>query len=209
MKSSVKVFLFFALTLTFGCQSLKPSEPREAIRMEKTAVEGWRVPTEKHKNYLVEPLPYPPMEKVWRQLEEKLGTKLINRGESHVTILTPPEFNAIKNFVSIDEVNKIAEAHRSSPPPIEPICLGRGEAKLEGDKLEQTYFVVLNAPGLLTIRREIQALLASRGGAPELFDAEKFYPHATVGFTKADLHESQGVIKDRRSCLFDLEVFAP
>lgn len=208
----MKSTLLLIFVLLAGCQSLRtpaPLAPAAPLRIEAAALNGEGQPFEKHKNYLAKPLPYAPMAKVLKQLEEKIGQTLITRGESHVTILTPPEFDKIKKVVTIDEVNAIADRHQLLVSQLEPVCLGRGEAPLGKDKLEQTYFIVLNAPELLSIREEIRHLVVSRGSAPELFEAEKFYPHITVGFTKADLHESQGVIKDRRSCLFDLEVLAP
>lgn len=59
----------------------------------------------------------------------------------------------------------------------------------------------VNSPDLVAIRKEIQELYVSRGGDGRLFEANHYYPHITVGFSKQDLHEADGVIKDKNSCI--------
>lgn len=199
------IALLSILTL-FGCSTLPPQTPKPII-MTSNVLNGTQKAFEKHKNYLAMDLPFAPMKRVFEQVESRAGLKLQNRGESHVTVLTPPEFDAIKSKVTIEDINRIAEKSRLQRAHLEALCVGRGEATLDGQP-EQTFFIVLTAPELVSVRREIQQLFVKRGGNAQLFDAEKFYPHITVGFSKVDLHEQQGVIKDRRACAFDVEVLA-
>ncbi len=134
------------------------------------------------------------------------GDRLITRGEAHVTVLTPPELEAVEKFVSIEDVERIALEESIQASDLTPVCLGRGEAILDRRKRERTYFIVVRSKNLLVIRRRIEALHIERGGERGVFQATKFYPHITVGFTKSDLHESHGVVKDERSCIFEVSL---
>ena len=113
------------------------------------------------------------------------GVKLLSRGEAHLTLLTPPEFQRL----SESERQKLLVELQGldwSKPQIKLLCLGRGEVPLNG-KPESAYFVVAEAPGIQKIR--------------EKFGLKVFYPHVTVGFTRRDLHFEDGVIKDRSTCI--------
>lgn len=72
--------------------------------------------------------------------------------------------------------------------------------------METTFFIVVNSVDLINIRTVIQLLFIQKGGLPNQFDANNFYPHITVGFTKMDLHDSNGVIKDSRSCVQKIDL---
>lgn len=150
--------------------------------------------------YLSLSLSYEPFKKLREQVEKvlteesKTKIELKNRGEAHVTVVTPPEFtDSLAAQLSIEKVHEMAEALKmQESTALEPICVGRGEAKIDG-KLEYTYFLVVKAPKLLEVRKSLQE--KAKG-----FDADHFYPHVTLGFTKQDLHEQQGVIKNEKSC---------
>ncbi len=163
-----------------------------------------------HLNYLAMTLPFAPFRDVYDQLNERRDVgKLISRGEAHVTVLTPPEFDLLKAHVSMAEINQIALDMKIQATELKPICLGEGRAVVEGVQ-QSTYFIVVQAEGLFKIRRAIADLYALRdkraGLNPELvFHADHFYPHVTIGFTRLDLFEQQGVIKDDRSCVDALD----
>jgi hypothetical protein len=75
--------------------------------------------------------------------------------------------------------------------------LGRGQKNEDF-----TYFLVVkrNENAVIwKLRQAIQSQLPKE--KQDLFDPNHFYPHVTVGFTQGDLHEKDGVIKDRRACL--------
>lgn len=150
--------------------------------------------------YLSMEIRYLPIQTLLRELETNVGS-LKNRGEAHITVITPVEYdNALGGFVTIQEINRMAVAMRIQQTEFVPVCVGSGTAELRG-KSEKTYFIVVKSEELLKIRRSVKELFVNRGGDPRAFDAEKFYPHITLGFTEEDLHESQGVIKNQEACL--------
>ena len=86
---------------------------------------------------------------------------------------------------------------------IRPVCIGRGEALVDG-KPEETYYVVVNVPVLLRVRHALHSAFMKARGNPIDFRPNHFYPHITLGFTKQDLYEQNGVIKNSDSCLYPL-----
>ena len=220
-----KYFLLLTLFVLAGCQHPSTNdEPQVGAPLTVSAAgfDGRSVLFIPQKNYVAMPLPFAPFSDLHRHLiarvetEQGLNSKLISRGEAHVTVLTPPEFDQLKSLISIDEINSIANALDIQNSKITPVCLGRGDAVVEG-KHEQTYYVVVEAPKLLEIRRTIAETFVKRGGSLDIsaasspasshaaFDAENFYPHVTVGFTKRDLFDQDGVIKSKKSCVYSLD----
>lgn len=153
-------------------------------------------------NYLALPTPYGPVQELFVELSERVGLKLITRGEAHVTVLTPPEYGTIKSALSMKEIERIAEKMSIDETTLEPVCLGRGRVQ-QGSSELSTYFIVVKSPRLEKIRLAIDEAAKSPNGG---FEPTRFFPHITVGFTKRDLHESDGVLKGENSCLFPIEV---
>ncbi|MBH47747.1 MAG: hypothetical protein CME71_06215 [Halobacteriovorax sp.] len=154
-------------------------------------------------SYLSMDIPYEPVSKLFKFLEVKTGLSLTSRGEAHITVITPIEyFDVLKDKISIEEINLIAKEIQTSKFKI--LCLGQGAKELDG-KLEQTFYLVVSSSDLLKIRKDIQTKFISNGGRAENFDPFKFYPHITLGFTKRDLHESDGIIKDTSSCMSNIK----
>lgn len=151
-----------------------------------------------HPNYLAQDLPAARYEALRVQVETVADEKLKTRGEAHLTVITPPEFDLIKDKVSMAEIDEIANRANLAGAKIEEICIGRGD-KLQNAKELRAYFVVVRSAVALEVRREIEKLYRARDGR-KAFSADRFYPHVTLGFTDRDLHESDGVIKDRRAC---------
>lgn len=150
--------------------------------------------------YLAMAIGFSPVERTLNELNQEFkirGVPLIKgRGEAHITVLTPPEYLEIAPYISMDQVNKIAHSvdiQRTAP---EVSCLGVGRKDEKS-----TYFLVVkkaSVGALFEIRRKVQSLLPA--DKRKLIDPEHFYPHVTVGFTERDLHESDGVVKDEKSC---------
>lgn len=159
-------------------------------------------------NYLAMNLAFKPMEDLFKQLQQSEKKPLTNRGEAHITVVTPVEYwNKLRpRGVSMAEVNKIAETMNIQKSKFEIVCLGKGTA-LVNEKTEETFFVVVQSEDLINIRKEIQKLLISKGGSSSEFGPMNYYPHITLGFTKRDLHESDGVLKGRNSCVSGIELF--
>lgn len=153
-------------------------------------------------NYLAQIINFNPVEQLFKDVQKKTGIKLKNRGEAHITVITPPEYNgALKNFLKIEEIDKIATEMRIQDTPFRPLCIGQGTLK-SGTIDLKTFFLVVNSQGLFAIREEIAKRYLERGGDKKLFLPQNFFPHITIGFSHRDLHESDGVKKDKNSCLY-------
>lgn len=156
-------------------------------------------------NYLSMELNYKPSKALRMEVEKDIGMTLKNRGEAHITILTPPEYNVLKGKISIQEINEIALKNKIQESNVKAICVGVGES--QNNSALKTYYVVVDSQNLLKIRKQIADEFTARGGDPEKFDATNFYPHITLGFTQRDLHlESDGVIKNTESCRYTLRI---
>ncbi len=158
-------------------------------------------------SYLVMNLPYSPMLDLFQQVTTAETRTLINRGEAHITVITPVEYwNALRpQGVSMSEINDIARTMDIQGSDFNILCLGRGSASING-VTEHTFYVVVESTDLMNLRREIEKLFVSKGGSLGKFDATKYYPHITLGFTSRDLFESDGVFKDSNSCIGRIEL---
>jgi hypothetical protein len=156
-------------------------------------------------NYLTMNLPFAPVETLWKSLEAALGTALKNRGEAHITVISPPEFTSVLSKVlTMQDINDIATKLNIQSARFTPVCVGRAQVALEG-KSEQAYYVVVQSEDLVNVRRAIFRKYCEKGGESSLWDPQHYYPHITVGFTKQDLHEeSNGVRKGANSCFMEI-----
>ena len=112
-------------------------------------------------------------------------------GESHITVITPPEFNRIQKYISMSQINNIARREKIQRSDIK--MLGIGSAKKED---AQTFFIIVKSKNLLKIREAIASVVYLKSKDNTLFAANWFYPHITIGYIKKDLHEKDGVIKN-------------
>lgn len=125
-----------------------------------------------------------------KRAEDIAGGNLMTRGEAHMTVLTPPEYNRIEGKTRKKILSEMKrEAAREDE--IKPVCIGRGQAELNG-KMEFTYYIVIESKGIRAIR--------------EKYHLTDFYPHVTLGFTKRDLHFEDGVRKDKSTCVSELNL---
>ena len=140
------------------------------------------------------------------QLEEELKIKLDffkgwnPQGEAHITVITPPEFEKIKHKLSMSEINAIAERYEIQNSRLMILGLGKGKSKISEND-ETTYFVIVDSYELRLIRQMIFYEFIRRGGDRSVFDPTWFFPHITIGYTKRDLHEADGVIKNLKNSL--------
>ncbi len=157
-------------------------------------------------SYLTMEVNFEPVADLFKQLLLQKRFQLTNRGEAHITVITPIEyFDVLKSKVTIEEINLIARDLKIQSSRFSTVCLGRGQAQVEGKK-EKTFYVVVKSEDLIEIRKEVHNLFVSRGGDRSLFNPEEYYPHITLGFTKRDLHESDGVIKSEESCHKNIQI---
>jgi 2'-5' RNA ligase len=158
------------------------------------------------KAYLAMNLPYAPYQALLEQVQKSEGVTLTNRGEAHITVVTPIEYDKVlKKHISIAEIHKIAEAAKIQDAEFTPVCVGRGQKELNG-KLEKTYFVVVDSSALIDLRGQIEDAYIKNGGKAQDFVPEKFLPHVTLGFTARDLHYEDGVVKNKTSCAYQFTV---
>lgn len=191
------LFLFATLAACGSSRYLASASPERVPSAIQVAAEIYEpAGFISHRDYLAMNLPFEPVREVLLQLERS-GLRLNNRGEAHITVITPPEFAKLASELAMVDIERIAALIQKARFRV--ICLGRGT---KGQ--DQTFFLVVESDDLKQIRRKIAAEFKTRGGAPTDFDPDRFYPHVTVGFKKRDLHEADGVIKDHRSCVSSL-----
>jgi len=149
------------------------------------------------KNYISYDLQYKPFEDMRLQLEKTLGMPLQNRGEAHITVVTPPEYAKLSQKLKPEQIHALANEILMKMPKYEVVCIGSGSLKIK-EQVEKTYFAVVTADSLKIIREK---LAKTSGLSKSDFDPALFFPHVTLGFTSRDLHYEDGVIKDKNSCL--------
>ena len=138
-------------------------------------------------------------------IEKDFGVTLKHRGEAHITVITPPEYwEGLRKHLTMGEIEAIAQKLNIQTSDYVPRCVGVGAISEKGKTLK-TFYVVVESKSLLEIReavRKAYEIKAQKAGdlAPSKFMPKAFYPHLTIGFTERDLHESDGIIKDEKSC---------
>lgn len=199
----MKRILFASVLMLTACATLN-APPTTTATSEKTPF----IPHAEDlpmKSYLAMNLPYAPYKALYEQVQEKEDRPLNNRGEAHITVVTPVEFDKVlKKHITIAEINKIAEEAKIEETPFTPVCIGKAEKMLSGH-LEKVYFVVVESPALIDLRGKIEDAYVKNGGSEQDFVPEKFLPHVTLGYTARDLHIEDGVVKNKSTCLYNLK----
>lgn len=97
---------------------------------------------------------------------------LINRGESHVTVISPPEFAILAAAgITIEQVNKIARDLKIQSSKVAIVCLGK-EDVVVANLNKIVYQIIVKVPNLVKIRRKIFQLYMQQGGNSALFDPQ-------------------------------------
>ena len=157
-------------------------------------------------SYLAIDVPYGPIKALQKKVEDYFGVTLKSRGEAHITVVTPVEhWKRLRRFLDIKDLHRYGEVEELQSMKYSILCVGRGQRKLK-ENLESTFFVVLDAPEVVEFRRGVQKLMVLGGGKQWYFKPERYYPHITIGFTKRDLHVSDGIVKGRRTCVADIKL---
>lgn len=143
------------------------------------------------------------------KINEQFNVELEDRGESHITVLTPPEaqgwFNpdniGVNRLVPTSEIQETYSSYIQAAE-FEIICLGRRQNKKGND----VFYLVVDTPDLMKIREEIESKNYERAKAKGLttyFDSNNWWPHITVGFVNGDVH---GVTKGDETCVADIVI---
>ncbi|KAH8551154.1 hypothetical protein BGW37DRAFT_495003 [Umbelopsis sp. PMI_123] len=134
---------------------------------------------------------------------KKTQSKLQSRGEAHITVISPPEYEVLaKANITIEEINTIASTHKIQESKFRVVCLGR----VELDE-NVVYQLIIRSTDLIHIRTKIFQLYWRNGGNTALFDPRGFWPHITVGFTDHDLFLENGVFKGDNLCWRSIETY--
>ena len=157
--------------------------------------------------WLGENVNYEPVANLFSHLKQRLPSEILkNRGDAHITVLTPPEFLILKPYLTPEAIDEIAKQQNIQQQSFHVVCLGRGQAMNEYGSVLNTYFLVVKSPGLARLRRAIFEQYVANGGMPSRFDPDHFTPHITVGFTERDLFEQDGVYKQNNACFIPIEM---
>jgi len=191
----------FSILCIAACQTVHKTEAQRTLVLPVRS--QWQSTSfVAHTDWLGESLDFKPINSLRQQLEAQLGHSLQNRGEAHITLITPPEYNVLKDKLSIDAINAIADRLEIQRTVWNPICLG--QVSNPKNPQQVAYFVVVESEGFYSIRQEIYRAFTEKGGNPLAFQPRHFNPHITVGFTEKDLYEQDGISKDSHSCSYSL-----
>ncbi len=118
-----------------------------------------------------------------------------SQGESHLTVITPPEFEVLSSCLTAEEIDLLATDLKLQEADIIALGIGSGTVpSQEGER--QTYFLIVDSAKARAVRHAVHAAYVANGGDPADWDPTWYFPHVTLGFTHTDLHENQGVLKD-------------
>lgn len=210
--TTIKLVTGFSLSLLvllqcsfIEAQCIKPQSSATSIFIDDMIWESSKLSFIPHigpgsfDSYITMDIPHPPVLSTCKAIEKAIGRKLTNRGEAHITVITPPEFDrTLKSALTMEEINAIAKEQRIQESSFDILCIGSGNRVIDGVN-EETFFFVVQSPDLLKIREKIERAFEAAGGTKGSFKAKSFFPHITIGFTKRDLHLSDQVIKDDTS----------
>ena len=180
----IEIFFLLLMTVSFAAPPAGPALilPAKAFAPEAQDLD--------HDTYGAINFPFKNFTAALKRAEEIAGGSLNTRGEAHLTVITPPEYQRMDGKLRKMILSEMKRA-AAREGEIKPLCIGRGEKELNG-RNEYTYYIVIDPKGLRAIR--------------ERYHLSDFYPHITLGFTKRDLHLEDGVRKDKSTCLADIAV---
>ena len=101
------------------------------------------------KNYVSLDLAYPYYKALLNKLELRKKLTLKNRGEAHITIISPPEYAILLTGIPRETLDNAASEFLKTTPCFEHLCLGVGELKTKV-KSSQTYYLVISSAELIT-----------------------------------------------------------
>lgn len=95
---------------------------------------------------------------------------LLTRGDSHITVISPPEFAVLAAAgITIDEVNAFARQSKIQSSKVTAVCLGKEDVLLAGVQ-KVVYQILVKSPDLVKIREKIFLSYVKKGGNTALFD---------------------------------------
>lgn len=192
--------VFLVVLLQAACSTVQ-------VASDKKYIDASFMPFITRANTLPLNVPYDSIQQLRYDLQKELGTRLYfmtnwdPQGEAHVTVVTPVEYEEVlSKYLTMREINNIALKNNIQDTTLKVLGIGKG-SMIINKKNEDTYFLIVSAPKLLKIRKEISKEIIKRGASKEQpeFRPQEFYPHITIGYTLKDLHIQDGVIKDMQN----------
>jgi hypothetical protein len=175
-------------------------QKEKAISLESGATKSGKLGPNPPADYVTVDLSFAPFQAARIELEARVGVVIKNRGEAHLTVISPPEFKILSRVLAPKKIRDLVSLNFDfAKLGLRPLCLGQGTAAAD-----KTWFVVMEAKSAVQARRAIEVEFLKQGGEKFAFKAAEFYPHVTLGFTKRDLHLQDGVLKDVTSCKFPI-----
>lgn len=160
---------------------------------------------ETYSNYLSKDVLLEPINNLRHQLESHYNISLKHRGEAHITVLTPPEFDILKPFISISEIDSISRSMQIERSSFIIDAIGKS-SKLIDDREFITFYLIIESEALMNIRREIFNYSVKKGFKLSTFKPSNWEPHITIGYIGRDLYKSDGVNKSISSKIFDIKI---
>lgn len=196
------VFLVIGSQCAFAKKLNKQSDAialPAVVSLPASVYETQNLPLLENKDYLALQILYEPVKNVYEQLKAKYPG-LITRGEAHITVVTPPEFKKFHG-VSIADVQQFARDQKMQSCEFKIQGLGHGQVQKD-----ENFFLVVDSVCLWKFRQSLKQHFKLQD-----FDPDHFYAHITVGYTRRDLHEQDGVIKNAKSIdpAYELRVIQP
>ena len=147
--------------------------------------------------WLALPVSFEPVSRLRSGIESLSGVVLEHRGEAHITLITPPEAAAIREYdpgLTVDVLEAVARPWLDRAAWSTP---GIGSLS-QGD--DETWFLVVESPDLRELRRDLAFVFQL---PPAVFDPEAQDLHVTIGFRNGDIWPPAGS-KTRTSLRPDL-----
>ncbi|MBL7543855.1 MAG: hypothetical protein JNL11_08560 [Bdellovibrionaceae bacterium] len=204
-------FYFFSVpSHSKECEAFYTSSTEKPITLSESIIHNGALSFVPRSNSLAMNILYSPIIKLRHDIQKILSLKnplkfltaWNNNGEAHVTVITPPEAEKLlaenERHLSQVRMDEIAKLNAIQTSDLKIIGLGSGKIFV-GDCYEYTFFLIVESKNLIEIRRKIFKEFVAGGGKSSEFDPNHFFPHITIGYTHRDIHESDGLFKDKRS----------
>lgn len=134
--------------------------------------------------YLARNVVFYPIERFMSDIDWMYFMNVKSRGEAHITVIDPLEYERLHSKIDIAEINQIfGPSIQNTHFTVE--CLGEGKKEING-RLEYTFFLVVSSPELLQIRQKISNIFLERGGDPKDFDPKLYFLHIIANIVVAN-----------------------
>lgn len=158
-------------------------------------------------------IPFASISELTEQLKSASDLKLKNRGEAHITILTPDDLKLLQlTPEKTSRILSIAQREPFSHVRFNVSCLGGIQT---GNRTTdpKVFYIVVDSEDILNFRRKIREELFDNSAcsSPDQdFCPDHYFPHITIGFTKSDIHPRvrDKIKKNKETCVAPIQLIA-